>query len=218
MTPPTNPDHASSPRTGASPTAVVAAAPQDITSTVTLPHPLEGSEQQDSDVVAPSVEPGTGQIFSTASTHAPTPTLAPIPTSLLYTPSESYDAGVASVSNSSHFAPPSIGSSIPASRPTGSTTLPRLRVSLPIQPGNSPDESSRSPSGSGSIVSQQVEQGNIIAGPPFPSDSTTTSEIREASQDLSAIPHAFPINSGPPLTFAFPPAADVYDDNVHDSH
>jgi hypothetical protein len=106
MTPPTNPDHASSPRTGASPTAVVAAAPQDITSTVTLPHPLEGSEQQDSDVVAPSVEPGTGQIFSTASTHAPTPTLAPIPTSLPYTPSESYDAGVASVSNSSHFAPP----------------------------------------------------------------------------------------------------------------
>src|SRR6266699_2657847 len=72
------------------PTAVVAAAPQDITSTATLSHPLEGRKQKDSDIVAPSAEPGTSQILSTASTHTPTPTLAPIPTSLLNTLSESY--------------------------------------------------------------------------------------------------------------------------------
>ncbi|KAF8494149.1 hypothetical protein F5888DRAFT_1719063, partial [Russula emetica] len=89
--------------------------PTGITSTASLPHLLGGSGQQDS-------EPGTGQFLSTAST------LAPIPTSLPNSPSESYDAGVASVSNSSYFAPPSIGSSIPASRPTGSATLPRLRA------------------------------------------------------------------------------------------
>jgi hypothetical protein len=123
--PPTNPVHSGS---GASPTAVIAAAPQDITSTATISHPLEGSEQQDSDIVAPSAEPGTDQFLSTASTHAPTPTPAPIPTSLPNTPSESYNAGIASLSNSSHFSPPSIGSSIPASRPTGSATLPRLRA------------------------------------------------------------------------------------------
>jgi hypothetical protein len=120
--PPTNPVHSSSRPAGASPTVVVAAAPQDITSTFMLSHPLEGSEQQDSDIVAPSAEPGTDQTLSTTSTHAPTPTLAPIPTSLPIT-LESY-AGVASVSNFSNFAPPSIRCSIPASRPTGSATLP----------------------------------------------------------------------------------------------
>jgi hypothetical protein len=125
--PPTNPVHSSSRPTGASPTAVVAAAPQDITLTPTLSHPLEASKQQDSDIVAPSTEPGTGQILST-STHAPTHTLTPIPTSLPNTPSKSYNAGVAFVSNSSHFAPPSIRSSIPASRPTGTATFPRLRA------------------------------------------------------------------------------------------
>jgi hypothetical protein len=128
MTLPTNPVHSSSRLTGASPTAVVVAVPQGITSTATLSYPLEGSEQQDSDIVAPSVEPGTSQMLSTAFTHTPTPTLAPIPTSLPNTPSESYDASAASVSYSSHFAPPSIGSSIPASRPTGSATLPCPRA------------------------------------------------------------------------------------------
>jgi hypothetical protein len=136
MIPPTNPDHSSSCPTGASPTAVVPAAPQDITSTATLSHPQEGSEQQDSDIVAPDAEPGNSQILSTASTHAPTPTLAPIPTSLPNTPSESYDAGVASVSNSSHFALPSIRSSIPASHPTASATLPRLRARGLVNTGN----------------------------------------------------------------------------------
>jgi len=132
----TSPVHSSSRPTGASPAVVVAAAPQDITPIAALSHPLEVSEQQDSDIVAPSAEPGTGQILSTASTHAPTPTLPPIPTSLPNTASESYDAGVASVSDSSHLAPPSIRSSIPASRPTGSAALPRLRARGLVNTGN----------------------------------------------------------------------------------
>ena len=122
ITPPINSAHSSCRQTCASPTA--AAAPQDITSIATLSHPLEGSEQKDSDIVAPSAEPGTSQILFTA----PTPTLAPIPASLPNTSSESYDACVASVSNSPHVAPPSIRSSLPASRPTGSAMLPRLRA------------------------------------------------------------------------------------------
>ena len=128
MAPLTNPIHSSSRPTGSSPTAVVTATPQDITSIPALSHPLEGSERQDSYETPPSVEPGSGQILSTLSTYAPTPTLALIPTSLPNTLSESYDAGVATVSNSPHFAPPSIGSFIPTSRPTGSATLPRLRA------------------------------------------------------------------------------------------
>ena len=120
MTPLTNPAHSSSRPTDASPIAVVPAAPQDTTSTATLSHPLERSEQ-DSDMVA---EPGASQILSTASAHEPTPTLVPITTSLPNTPSESYDAGI----DSSHFALPSIGSSIRASRPTGSTSPPRPRA------------------------------------------------------------------------------------------
>jgi hypothetical protein len=93
-------------------------------------------------------------------------------------------------------------------------------VSLPIQSSNSPDASPRSPRRSGSICSQQleVEQGNITVGPPSPSNSTTTSEMGEASQDLSAIPHTSPINSGPHLTFAFPPPADVCDGSPRDGH
>ena len=43
------------------------------------------------------------------------------------TSSEFYDAGVGSVTTSSHITPLSIGSSIPASRPTGSAVLPPLR-------------------------------------------------------------------------------------------
>jgi len=88
------------------------------------------------DIVAPSAEPGTSQILSTAPTHAPTPTLPPIPTSLPNTPSKTYDAGVTFVSDSSHFPPPSIGSSIPASRPTGSATLTRLRARGLVNTGN----------------------------------------------------------------------------------
>ena len=121
ITPLTNPVHPSSGLTSALPTAMVAAA-QDITSTPTLSHPLEGSERQDSDIVATGAEPGT-----TASTHAPTPTIPPVPKSPPITPSESRNADVAFVSNSPPFALPSIGSSIPASHPTTNPTLPCLR-------------------------------------------------------------------------------------------
>ena len=123
---PTNPVYSSSrPTTGPSLTVVVAAAQQDIPSTSTLSRPLRGSEQKDSDIVITGAERGT-----TASIPAITPTVPPIPTSLPNAPLESYDdAGVAAVSNFPHVVPPSLRSrsSIPASRPTGSPTLPRLR-------------------------------------------------------------------------------------------
>jgi Ubiquitin carboxyl-terminal hydrolase len=118
ITPSTNLVHSSS---HASPTAL---APQNIT----LSPPLEASEQQDLEIVVPSAEPGTSHILSASPTHAPPPTLAPIPASLPNIQSQSHDPGLAAISNSSHFAPPSIGSSIPASRPTGDATLPRLRA------------------------------------------------------------------------------------------
>jgi hypothetical protein len=128
ITPLTNPVYSSSRPISASRTDVVAAALQDITSTATLSHPLEGSEKQDPHMVASSAEPETSQILSTAPAQTPSLTLVLIPTSLPNTLSESYDTDVASVSNSSHFAPPSSRSSIPASRPTDSATLPRLRA------------------------------------------------------------------------------------------
>ena len=128
VTPPTNPVHSSARLTGTSPTAVVSPAPQGITPTDTQSHPPEGSEQQDLDTVEPSEEPGTGQILSTASAPAPAPRLAPLPTSLPNTPSKSHVAGITSVSNSSHFSPPSTSSSIPASGLIGSATLPRLHT------------------------------------------------------------------------------------------
>ena len=102
--PPANPIRSSSCPTGTSPIAVAATAPQDIVPTATFSRPLEGREQQYSD------------------------TVAPIPTFLPNSPSKYYDAGVASISNSLHLAPPSIRSPIPASRPIGSATLPRVRV------------------------------------------------------------------------------------------
>ena len=129
MTPPTNPVHSSSRPTGASPTPAVADAPQEIPSAATLTHPLEGNKEQDSDMVAPGAGPGTSQTLSTASTNAPTPALIPIPTSPQpNTSSESYDVGVISDPNSSHFVPPFVGSSISASCLTSSTALPRLRA------------------------------------------------------------------------------------------
>jgi hypothetical protein len=123
IAPPINPVYSSSCPTGASPTVVVAAALQDITSTATLSRPLQGSEQQESDIVATGAGPGI-----IASTHAPTPILRLAPTPLPNTPSESYDAGVAAVSDSPHFARPSLRSPIPASRPIFSPTLPRQRA------------------------------------------------------------------------------------------
>ena len=111
MTPPTNPVPSSSHLAGASPTTVVAAALQDVTSTATLSHTLNGRDQQDSDTVVTSAQPGTGQILSAASTRA--------------TPS-----------NSSHFIPTSIHPSIPASRPSNSTTFPCLRARGPANTRN----------------------------------------------------------------------------------
>ena len=132
MTSPTHPVHSISRPTGTSPADVMTPAPQDITSTDTQSHPPEGSEQQTSNIVAPSAEPETNQILSTASTHSPTPMLPPIPTSLPI----SDDTCITSTSDSSHFAPPFIRSSIPASRSTDSATLPRLRTRGLMNTGN----------------------------------------------------------------------------------
>ena len=96
--------------------------------TTTLVHPLEGSEQQDSHIVALSTEPGASQILPTASARAPVPTLMPISTSIPNASLEPYEEGAGSVPNSSHFPPPSVRSSIPFSRLTGSASLPRLRA------------------------------------------------------------------------------------------
>ena len=136
ISPPTNPINSISRPTSTSPTVVVTSASRDITAM--LSHPLEGSEQQDLDIVAQSTEPGTSQILSTASTHASPPTHVLIPTSLPNTPSKSYHAGVASVSDPSHLATPSIDFSIIVPRPTraGSATPPCLRARGLVNTGN----------------------------------------------------------------------------------
>ena len=126
MIPSTNSEHSSSPLIGGSPEA---AAQQGVTSTTTGSRSPEGNKQQDSGVVAPNdEEPGTTRFSSTASTNTPKPTQALIPTSLPNTPPEYYNAGVASVSDFSSFAHPPIGSSVLASRSTGSNMRPRLRA------------------------------------------------------------------------------------------
>jgi Family of unknown function (DUF6535) len=148
-TPLTNPAH-SSPY----PTGGVAATTQTLSSTTTLPHPQEGSEQQD--VVAPCAEPDISQILSIGSTHwqSPTPTLVPVPISQppVLDTLESCDSGAASASNSllaatsvvvefsNPVSPPShvlsspntefiaLLSSTTPSYPTGNATLPHLRA------------------------------------------------------------------------------------------
>jgi Family of unknown function (DUF6535) len=73
-----------------------------------------------------------------------------------------------------------------------------------------PDASSPSPTHGGNTDSRQAKQVNNVIEPPSSYNPTTT-----ASQDLSAIPHNFPINSNPLLIFASPPAAD---DSLRDNH
>ena len=133
ITPPTNSVPSSSRPVGASPTAVVVAAPQDVTSTDTLSRPREGSELQDSDMDAPSAKPRTtSQNLPITSTHPPTPALAPTPTSI----PKSYEACVTSVSDSSHIPLLSIDSFIPTSRPTSDAMFPCLRARGLVNTGN----------------------------------------------------------------------------------
>jgi hypothetical protein len=68
-------------------------------------------------------------------------------------------------------------------------------VPVPSQLGDSPDGSPQQLTPGGSTVPRQGEGINIITGPAFPSDPTTTNEIRQA------------------LTFASPLATDVHDDS-----
>jgi hypothetical protein len=109
MTSSTSSVYFSSRSTGASPAAIVAALPQNITTTATLFRPLERSELQDSDIDAPSAKPGT---------------------------TKSYEACLTSVSDSEHIPLPSIGSFIPASCPAGDALLPRQRARGLVNTGN----------------------------------------------------------------------------------
>jgi hypothetical protein len=106
---------------------------------------------------------------------------------------------------------------IPSRRPDSAT---RVLVTDPLsdpflaQSGDSHDASAPQPTPGGNTILRQAEEANIITGPPSPSHptTTTTNEIREKSQALTAIPLAFSIDSGSRLTFASPPPAGVRDD------
>jgi hypothetical protein len=103
--------------TDPSPPGAVAAALQDVSSTATLSHSLEGGKQQD--IIAPCAEPDISKISSTESTPAPTSTLVPMPPSaplVLKRSFASWDAGTASTSNSLLPAPSLIGFATPDSR------------------------------------------------------------------------------------------------------
>jgi hypothetical protein len=137
--------HTSPRLTDASPP--IPAALQDIPPAV---HPLEGSTQRG--IAAPCAEPDIGEILSTASTPAPTPTLAPVPDStppVLDESSTSCDPDTASTTNPLLPASSVVGFSVPASHlspvpplpkipshPTGTTTLPRLRARGLANSGN----------------------------------------------------------------------------------
>jgi hypothetical protein len=143
------------PTDASSPDAV--AALQYIHPATTLSHPLKGTAQQD--IVAPFVGQDTGEIVSKASMHPPESTLAPVQAS---TPESSASADArATLASSNPFlvssgivlstpaspAPPrnplflnadflAIFSGTIPSRPTGNTTLPRLRARGLVNTGN----------------------------------------------------------------------------------
>jgi hypothetical protein len=152
---PALPVHTSPRPTDASRPGSVATALQDIPPAATLSLPLEGTAQHD--IVAPCTEPelpDIGEIMSTASTPAPTPTLTPVPPlstpPVLNTTLTSCDAGVASTSTPFLPASPIVSFSTPASpppsrvppllktpsHPTGNTTLPSLRARGLVNSGN----------------------------------------------------------------------------------
>ncbi|KAF8471367.1 hypothetical protein DFH94DRAFT_674368 [Russula ochroleuca] len=157
-TPLTNPVHSSPPPTLAdtSPTGGVATVLQDIPSAASLSYTLEVGTQQD--IVAPWAEPDIGENWFTASMPASpvhTPTLAPLQAStphVLNKSSASCDTGPAPTSDPLLPTPSIVGFSIstsprpscvplmpnakffsllgntPPSRPSGNTTLLRLRA------------------------------------------------------------------------------------------
>jgi len=156
-TPPTNTVHSSSRPTSASRTVAVAA---------TSFLPLEGSERQDSDIVS---ELGTSQNLFTASTYATTHTLAPIPTFLPNAPSESYDTGVASVSNSSHFAVPDFRAVPFLAQPNDDSTPLILGPPSPSDPMTIPEIRDTSQAFTTIPIAPQVDSGgthSTFASPP----------------------------------------------------
>ena len=94
-------------------------------------------------------------------------------------------------------------------------SVPESTTPVPPQPGLSPDGSPHQPTLGGNAVPQQAEGVNMITGPPSPFDQTTTKEFREVAEAFTVVPLTFPINSGPRVTFAPPPAPGVPGDG-HD--
>ena len=131
MTPSTNSTYPSSRQSGASPTAVVATAPQSMCGSSTQNLTSSWFCTWCNCIRIPLFTSFQRMRQRNGRGDAPTPT-----TSLSYTPSGSYDTSVSSVSNSSYFTPPSVGSSILAPRSTGDATHPHLRARGLVNTGN----------------------------------------------------------------------------------
>ena len=110
---PALPVHISPRPTDVSPLGAAAAALQDIPPAATLSHPLEGTTQQD--IVVPCA---VNEILSTASTPAPTPTLAPVPESTLLVLNKSLEPRGPGAASAFNPLPPTssvVGFSVPVS-------------------------------------------------------------------------------------------------------
>jgi hypothetical protein len=109
---------------------------------------------------------------------------------------------------------------IPSHLPPSTTHAPSIPsspsfsiLSLPTTTSDPPDGSPRRPISGGSISLRQAEEVDLFTGQPSPSDPTTANEMRETPENPAAISLASPMNSGPRLRLAFPPAAGVHKHN-----
>ena len=94
----------------------------------------------------------------------------------------------------------------PDSTPHVPVPISRLEASSLLTP-HSPDASPHHSTSGGNTVSQQVNQANIIQGPPSPSDPTASSKIGDNSQITAATEPALPTHTNPRPTDASPPVA-----------
>ena len=100
-----------------------------------------------------------------------------------------------------------IASHRPDSTPHFPVPISRLEVSSHLTHPHSPDTSPRHSTSDGNTVSQQVNQANIIQGPPSPSDPTASIKIGDNSQIPAATEPALPGHTSPRPTDASPPVA-----------
>ena len=94
----------------------------------------------------------------------------------------------------------------PYSTPHVPVPISRLEAFLLTHP-HSPDASPHHSTSGGNTVSQQVNQRNIIQGPPSPSDPTASIKIGDNSQIPAATEPALPVHTSPRPTDASPPVA-----------